>query len=143
MGATHHRLLAACHRTLARLRAWLAPDRLDRDFNEELQPHLDLLTDENVRRGLTPEQARRAASIRLGAPASLEPSIGMCVGCRRRTILQDLRFALRLFAKERWFLAAAIVALALGIGANATGFTIVYAAFLRGLPVSTTRTGST
>jgi predicted permease len=46
----------------------------------------------------------------------------------------DLRFALRLIAKERWFSAAAILALTLGIGANATGFTIINAVFLRGLP---------
>jgi putative ABC transport system permease protein len=50
-------------------------------------------------------------------------------------MLQDLRFTLRLIAKERWFSAAAIVALALGIGVNALGFTIVNAAFLRGLPI--------
>ena len=51
------------------------------------------------------------------------------------SMLQDLRFTLRLIAKERWFSAAAIVALALGIGVNAIGFTIVNAAFLRGLPI--------
>ena len=49
-------------------------------------------------------------------------------------VLQDLRFAFRLIAKDRWFSAAVIVVLALGIGANAIGFTIVNAAFLRGLP---------
>ncbi len=49
-------------------------------------------------------------------------------------MLQDLRFTLRLLLKERWFSAAAIVALALGIGVNAVGFTLVHAAFLRGLP---------
>ncbi len=49
-------------------------------------------------------------------------------------MLQDLRFTLRLIAKDRWFSAAAVVALALGIGINAVGFSIVNAAFLRGLP---------
>ena len=49
-------------------------------------------------------------------------------------MLQDLRFTFRLIAKDRWFAAAAIVALALGIGVNAVGFTLVNAAFLRGLP---------
>ena len=46
-------------------------------------------------------------------------------------MLQDLRFALRLIAKERWFSAATILALALGIGVNATGFTLVSGVFLR------------
>jgi hypothetical protein len=49
-------------------------------------------------------------------------------------VLQDLRFTFRLIAKERGFSAVAIVVLALGIGINAIGFTIVNAAFLRGLP---------
>jgi putative ABC transport system permease protein len=49
-------------------------------------------------------------------------------------VLQDLRFTFRLMAKERWFSVIGIVVLALGIGANAIGFTIVNAAFLRGLP---------
>ena len=49
-------------------------------------------------------------------------------------MLRDLRFTFRLIVKERWFSAAAITALALGIGVNAVGFSIVNAAFLRGLP---------
>ncbi len=49
-------------------------------------------------------------------------------------MLRDLRFTFRLIAKERWFAAAAVVALALGIGVNAVGFTLINAAFLRGLP---------
>jgi putative ABC transport system permease protein len=51
-------------------------------------------------------------------------------------VLQDLRFTLRLLAKERWFAALGTVVLALGIGVNAVGFTVVNAAFLRGLPFS-------
>ena len=47
-------------------------------------------------------------------------------------MLQDLRFALRLVVKERWYTIVAVVALALGIGVNATGFTVVNAIFLRG-----------
>jgi putative ABC transport system permease protein len=49
-------------------------------------------------------------------------------------MLQDLRFALRLLVKERWFSGVAIVALALGIGLNATVFTLVNAVLIRGLP---------
>src|SRR5687767_6690389 len=49
-------------------------------------------------------------------------------------MLQDLRFALRLIVKDRWFSAVAIVALALGIGVNATVFTLVNAVLIRGLP---------
>jgi predicted permease len=49
-------------------------------------------------------------------------------------VLQDLRFAVRLIVKERWFSAVAVVALALGIGLNATVFTLVNAVLIRGLP---------
>jgi len=50
------------------------------------------------------------------------------------SLLQDLKFAVRLMVKERWFTAVAVVALALGIGANATVFTFVNAVLIRGLP---------
>jgi hypothetical protein len=49
-------------------------------------------------------------------------------------MLRDLRFALRLIAKERWYAAVAVLALALGIGVNATVFTLVNAVLIRGLP---------
>jgi putative ABC transport system permease protein len=50
------------------------------------------------------------------------------------SLLHDLRFALRLMVKERWFTAVAVAALALGIGVNATVFTLVNAVLIRGLP---------
>src|SRR3954453_19203042 len=50
------------------------------------------------------------------------------------SFLQDLRFAFRLLVKDRWFTAVAVIALALGIGVNATVFTFVNAVLIRGLP---------
>ncbi len=121
----------------ARLRALVSSRRLDQDFQQELDSHLTMLTEDNLRLGMAPDQARRAALIRVGRSTSLEEQHREVRGLPfAETILQDLRFALRLMAKERWFSAAAIVALAFGIGANTTGFGIVNAAFLRGLPVA-------
>ena len=118
----------------ARLRAFLAPNALDREFDEELASHLAMLTDENIRRGLSPDDARRAARLRLGGLTSLHDQHRVARGLPGLdAVLQDVRFAFRLIARDRWFSAAAIAALALGIGANTTGFTIVE----RGVPART------
>src|SRR3954453_23723035 len=123
-------MFTALKRMTARLRAFFRREDLDRDFEQELESHLAMLTEDYAQRGMTPEAARRAASIRLGGRASLEDQHRDARGLAAiDTVLQDLRFSLRLMASERSFSAAAIVALALGIGVNATGFTIVNAAF--------------
>jgi putative ABC transport system permease protein len=120
----------------ARLRASLGGHDYDRDFREELDAHVAMLTEDNLRRGMSPDEARRVALVRVGGVASIqEQHRGVRGVPSLEAILQDLRFAFRLIAKERWFAAAAITAMALGIGANTTGFALVNAAFLRGLPV--------
>jgi putative ABC transport system permease protein len=127
--------MAALRHLLARMRALSRGSDLDRDFAQELESHLDMMTDENIRRGMSRDQARRAASISLGSVASLQEQHRAARGLPGlASVLQDLRFSYRLIVKDRWFSAAILTALALGIGANTTGFTIVNAAFFRGLP---------
>src|SRR6478672_4372800 len=119
----------------SRLGALFTTRQMDRDFQQELDAHLTMLTEDNVRRGMSPEQARRAALIRLGGPVAIQEQHRAVRGLPSvEATLQDVRFAFRLMARDPWFSAAAIMALALGIGANTTGFGIVNAAFLRGLP---------
>lgn len=119
----------------ARISAFFRRGDLDRDFEQELESHLAMATEDNIRRGMPPAQARRAALVRLGGTTSIQQQHRDVRGLPAvDVVLQDLRFAFRLIAKERWLSAAAITTLALGIGVNATGFTIVNAAFLRGLP---------
>jgi putative ABC transport system permease protein len=121
---------------LSRVRAFIAARNMDGDFEQELESHLTMMTEDNVRRGMSPEQARRDALIRIGGATSLQERHRAVRGLPSiDAVVQDLRFAFRLIGKEPWFSAAAIVALSLGIGANTTGFGIVNAAFLRGLPV--------
>ena len=120
---------------VAKLRALLGREDFDRELDQEIETHLALLTDENVRRGMTAEQAARAARIRLGAPASLKEQHRDVRGLPAvDAVMQDLRFAFRLIPRDRWFSAAAVAALALGIGANAVGFTLVNATILGSLP---------
>jgi putative ABC transport system permease protein len=120
---------------MARLRALVRSGDLDRDFEQEMQAHLEMATEDNIRAGMTPEDARRRAAVRFGGATSLQSQHRDARGFRvLEDLFQDLRFASRLMLKERWFSAAAIAAIALGIGANTVGFTIINGAFLRGFP---------
>jgi putative ABC transport system permease protein len=128
-------MLNALRQLAVRLQAAFNARRLDRDIEDEWESHLAMAIDDNMRRGMTPEEARRAAVVRLGGQLSLRERHRDVRGLPALAgLLQDLRFAFRLMVKERWVSAAAIVAIALGIGANTVGFTIVNAALLRGLP---------
>lgn len=119
----------------ARVVAFVRGADLDRDFAQELESHLEMLTADHIARGMAPAQARRAARLKLGAGSSLASRHRDARGFRfLDDLVQDLRFAARLMIKDRWFSAAAVAAIALGIGANTVGFTIVNAAFLRGFP---------
>src|SRR5689334_12020352 len=116
----------------ARIRALFMGAQQDRDFADEMKAHLDLATEENLRSGMTPVEARRQAALRLGGTTSLADRHRDQRSFRPlEEIAQDLRFAVRLMRKERWVSAAAIAAIALGIGANTLGFTIINAAFIR------------
>ena len=123
-------MLATLRQFGARIAAILTRSRADRDFEQEWQSHVDMLTDDNIARGMPAADARRAARVRVGAAASLamqhRDARGLPVV---EDLLRDVQFAIRLIAREKWFSAAAIIAIALGIGANAVGFTIINAAF--------------
>jgi putative ABC transport system permease protein len=109
-------------------------DHLERELDAELRYHFDREVADNVRMGMSEDEARRRARLALGGDDPLKESCRDARGTRWvLDTAQDLRIAARLLVKDRRFTLPALLALALGIGMNGTMFTIVNA-MIRGLP---------
>lgn len=119
----------------ARLRGMLALGRIASDFEAELESHVAAHVEDGMRAGLTAEEARRRALLRLGGMEQARQSY------RERTTLpwlehlaRDVRYALRGFRRNPIFAVTAIVTLTLGIGATAAVISVVDRVLFRGLP---------
>jgi predicted permease len=124
-------------RTIAlRLRGLFRSRRSEDDFSAELESHVALHVDDGIRCGLAPDEARRQALIRLGGAEQTRQAHR-----ERRTLpwlespLRDLAYGFRTLAKHRGATAIAILSIGLGIGANATIFSMVSRFVLRPAPV--------
>jgi len=119
---------------LMRLRFLLAP-KPHREIDEELQFHLEQQAEANVAAGMTPQEARRQAVIAFGGvEKTREESHQQRPSFYIETVLQDIRYALRGFARNPVFTLTILVTLMLGIGATTAVFSIVDRILFRNLP---------
>jgi len=120
---------------LIRLADLFRQARRDRELGNELEGHLQMQIDDNLRAGMTPDEARRQALVRFGGVESVKEAYRDRRGIPLlETTLQDVRYAVRTLHNNRGATVVGILVMALAIGANTAVFSVVHAVLLNPLP---------
>jgi predicted permease len=123
------------YRLFGRIRAIFAGRQFDADLEEEMGHHLQELAEDNIKSGMAPDEAWTRARVSLGNAAQIKELHREVRGIPWfEQWISDLRYAFRLFRKDRAFTTVALVILAVGVGLNTTVFSLVNTVLLRPLP---------
>ena len=124
------------HGVCQRIAALFSRRRLEQDFDEELRSHLGMAVDRNLRRGMSGEEAQRAALADLGGVEQTKEIYRDQRGVPViENFVQDLRFGMRMLRRSPGFSMLAILCLTLGIGANAAVFSWIEGILFRPYPL--------